>query len=590
MRFKSAVTDGFQIFAVTGTNTVSFAIDATAAARKKLLGFSVKRLDPEENENRFLRGYKVFRSLIPNPDETTDVSTFIHPIQSFVWDDFTAKPGRRYLYQFIPFRGTPKQPVRGAPISIEIDTEPLSSGAHDVFFNRGVASSQAYAKRFENKPPETQPTAEKRAEARAWLTRDLLGGLLGFIDGAGPGDTLLGSFYEFRYRPVADALIKAIGRGVDVRIVVDAKVNEYTDKKTGRFHPSFPREDNLHLLAESKFPMARVVLRTARTSSIAHNKFMVLLRGAAQQPAAVWTGSTNISEGGLYGQTNVGHHIRDPKVAAAYRDYWTILAADLGGRNGDSPAIVRKKNAELRKQVESISPLPKAAHQIAPGVTPIFSPRTSLDALDLYAELLDRARQVGCVTLAFGINKNFKEQLADNKAKNALTLLLLEKQDKRKKGETGFIVLRPANNVYQAWGTYLKDPFHQWVRETSTGALRLNTHVMYIHSKFLLQDPLGVDPIIVGGSANFSEDSTVESDENMVAIRGDLRAADIYFTEFNRIFQHYYFRSVHEAVRSGTDTPDATVFLAESDSWLEKYQPGTFRSKRVAAYRAMHIP
>jgi phosphatidylserine/phosphatidylglycerophosphate/cardiolipin synthase-like enzyme len=99
-----------------------------------------------------------------------------------------------------------------------------------------------------------------------------------------------------------------------------------------------------------------------------------------------------------------------------------------------------------------------------------------------------------------------------------------------------------------------------------------------------------VDPIIVGGSANFSEDSTVESDENMVAIRGDLRAADIYFTEFNRIFQHYYFRSVHEAVKSGTDTPDATVFLAETDSWLEKYKPGTFRSKRIAAYRAMHIP
>jgi hypothetical protein len=184
MRFKTDVTNGFQIFAVTGTNTVSFAIDATAAARKKLLGFSVKRFDPEENDSRFLRGYKVFRSLIPDPDETTDVSTFVHPIQSFVWDDFTAKPGRRYVYAFVPFRGTPKQPVRGEPISIEIDTEPLTAGAHDVFFNRGVASSQAYAKRFENKPPELQPTPEKQVEARAWLTRDLLGGLLAFIDGA----------------------------------------------------------------------------------------------------------------------------------------------------------------------------------------------------------------------------------------------------------------------------------------------------------------------------------------------------------------------------------------------------------------------
>jgi len=590
MRFKSAVTSGFQIFAVTGTNTVSFAIDATATARKKLLGFSVKRYDPEENDSRFLRGYKVFRSLIPDPDESTDVSTFVHPVQSFVWDDFTAKPGRRYVYGFVPFRGTPRQPVRGEPISIEVDTEPLSAGAHDVFFNRGVASSQAYAKRFHNRPPELQPTPEKQAEARAWLTRDLLGGMLAFIDGAAAGDALHGAFYEFRYRPVADALIKAIGRGVDVRLIVDAKVNEYTDK-AGKFHPSFPREDNLALLAESKFPMARVLLRTARASSIAHNKFMVLLRGAGHQPAAVWTGSTNLSEGGLFGQTNVGHHVRVASVAAAYRDYWKILATDPGGRKGDAAAAVKKKNAELRKQVEALSPLPQAADQIAHGVTPIFSPRGSLDALGLYAHLLDRARHVGCMTLAFGINKAFKQQLSDNKtARNALTLLLLEKQDKRKKGDTGFIVLNAKNNVYQAWGAYLKDPFHQWVRETSTGALRLNTHVMYIHSKFLLQDPLGKDPIIVGGSANFSEDSTTESDENMVAIRGDTRAADIYFTEFNRIFQHYYFRSVHEAVKAGTDTPDATVFLAETDSWLSKYAPGTFRSKRIAAYRAMHVP
>ena len=38
-----------------------------------------------------MRGFKVFHSIIPNPDKNTQVSTWDHPVQSFVWDDFTAR-------------------------------------------------------------------------------------------------------------------------------------------------------------------------------------------------------------------------------------------------------------------------------------------------------------------------------------------------------------------------------------------------------------------------------------------------------------------------------------------------------------------
>ncbi len=72
-----------------------------------------------------------------------------------------------------------------------------------------------------------------------------------------------------------------------------------------------------------------------------------------------------------------------------------------------------------------------------------------------------------------------------------------------------------------------------------------------MHCKFLLHDPLGADPIVVTGSANFSEASTTGNDENMVIVRGDRRVADIYFTEFNRLFNHYYFRAVVERTRTG---------------------------------------
>src|SRR5262245_19932602 len=138
MRARSDKVGGFQVFAVSGVNTISFAVAADAPARKGLLGFAVERSDAVEDEQFFMFGFKVFKSLILKPDEQTKVSTFEHPVQSLVWDDFTAKPDRKYTYTFHPLRGKPKKLDRSAaPVSITITTEPLfSGGEHDIFFNR----------------------------------------------------------------------------------------------------------------------------------------------------------------------------------------------------------------------------------------------------------------------------------------------------------------------------------------------------------------------------------------------------------------------------------------------------------------------
>ena len=94
--------------------------------------------------------------------------------------------------------------------------------------------------------------------------------------------------------------------------------------------------------------------------------------------------------------------------------------------------------------------------------------------------------------------------------------------------------------------------------------------------------------MVVTGSANFSEASTQENDENMLVIRGDPRVADIYFTEFNRLFNHYYFRSVQESAKRTGGGDDSGLFLKEKpEEWLSKYAPGTFRTKRVEMFAAM---
>lgn len=572
MRYRSKSVRGIRAYAVCGVNTVSFALTATAFAKRGLLGFCVERA-AQGGPFSWLQGFKVFRSLEPDPEPGTSVSTYTHPIQSFVWDDFTLRPDTQYTFRFHPMRGTPAKPRRNQPIEITIRTEPLSGGTHDVVFNRGVASSQAYQRRFGGISPDDQPNPRRRQEALDWLSRDLDDVLLGLINGTGPGDALRGAFYEFSYGPVLDALVAATGRGVDVRLVVDFKAGG-----------NGPREANASAIYKAGFAADTIIRREARVSAIAHNKFLVVMRGGAAEQ--VWTGSTNLTMGGVHGQSNVGHLVNDSATAAHFLDYWTLLATDPGGLKADSATVKRAKNAAFKAEVQAMSAAPGDRAEVPSGITAVFSPRPELGPLHLYAQLIGGgAQSLACATFAFGIAQEIQDVAAQGTSDGPLRFFLLETLG------TPTVKLDATRNVYQAWGSELDHPLGRWVRETTTRELGLNRHVAFIHDKFLLCDPLGADPVVVTGSANFSRASTAENDENMLIIRGDARVADIYFTEFNRLFFHYYFRSVvQRANAKGASADPSAVDLVEDDTWIAKYEPGTLRSKRVAKLAEMANP
>jgi len=313
---------------------------------------------------------------------------------------------------------------------------------------------------------------------------------------------------------------------------------------------------------------------------------MVLLTGKKQIPSEVWTGSTNLSDGGVHGQTNVGHWVRDKNAAKEFKTYWDLLSDDPGETASETKAF--------KAAVEAIQAAPTALNKIKAGITTVFSPRKTLDVLEMYADLVDNAKRLSCITLAFGIGKEFKRLLKDNTKLSHVAFFLLEKEDKpNKRAKDPFVALTAKNNVYKAWGSFLREPLYQWTRETNTRSLKLNTHVSYVHSKFLLRDPLGEDPIVVTGSANFSKPSTDSNDENMLIIRGNQRVADIYFTEFNRLFYHYYFRSVQEQTAKMLSEDDKkksdkqSLFLLETDEWIKAYKPGSLKRKRVDIFRNM---
>jgi phosphatidylserine/phosphatidylglycerophosphate/cardiolipin synthase-like enzyme len=109
-------------------------------------------------------------------------------------------------------------------------------------------------------------------------------------------------------------------------------------------------------------------------------------------------------------------------------------------------------------------------------------------------------------------------------------------------------------------------------------------NIFFVHTKFLLVDPLSEDPLVCTGSANFSDNSLLYNDENMLVIRGDKRVADIYLTEFDRIFRHFYFRDVaNEIEQKGGKATGA--FLDETDDgakhWTTSYfRPAAFKTRR----------
>jgi phosphatidylserine/phosphatidylglycerophosphate/cardiolipin synthase-like enzyme len=468
-------------------------------------------------------GFKVFKERIENPVPGALYSTYDNPIQAFTWEDFSAYPGVDYTYYFTPLYGSPLNIKRGEACSINVQTEPdWKEGDHSVFFNRGVASSQAYAMKFGNKNPDEIPDGK----AYKWLSRGLNEAIVSFINKSEKGDHLYGCFYEFRNDAILNTFMEAATRGVKIDIIYDAKDNGHLDSKTGNWVDSFPKVENEQAINRAKLNQIaniKLIPREKNKSYLCHNKFMVIVEKDVT-PKMVWTGSTNISKGGIFGQTNVGHAVEDIKIATNYLDYWKSLEKDPDSKT------IKGVNEGIHADITSVNKLPN-------GLTCILSPRNKLGILQFYADLLDSAKDCACITLAFGVHDFFEKALSDNTVKSALTFILLEKDDP---GISDYVY---KNNVIKAVGSSIHDnSVFKWVKETNTAALGLNTHVMYVHTKFLLMDPLSEVPVVVTGSANFSEAATDINDENMIIIKGVRRVADIYFTEFMRIFNHYYFR------------------------------------------------
>lgn len=536
--------------AIAGSHVVVLAWDVAAESWNKFkenwLGIAIQRTehasdkDPAVIERYWLRGMKRFERVDMGSAAGAQFPLSEHPVQAFQWGDYTPKPGHTYTYKLVPVRGKPKRLEMGwdEAVEVKITTEPEDDGRHGIWFNRGVAASQAYARRFGKQKPNADAPG---SEQMAWLSRGLFEALVAFIrEAKDPSYRLVGALYEVRYAPVLEAMRAAIASGANVNVLYD--------------QPTYG-EKNLAYITGAGLHAHFVPRRGDKSEK--HNKFLVLLKDDA--PIAVWTGSTNISAGGIFGHSNVGHAVRDPAIAKQYLEYWSLLANDPDA-----------ENHAIRPRIVKAWPTP-ADPRPGGGVSVMFSPRTG-KTLDWYAGLMGTAQNVACFTVAFTIADAFAVLLEEDT--QVLRFILQDKASE--------LTFQLDEEVVVAVGAKLDDDdFPGWLGEELTGFNRN----LWVHNKFLLVDPLGDDPVVATGSANFSRASMSSNDENMLLIRGDKRVADIYFGEFMRVFDHLYAR--HMIKRALSQHPDeiARNYLKADERWVDAHTGDNVKSKRRTYFR-----
>ncbi len=593
---------GITVHAIAGTEVVLLGLNATQKAARGLLGFNIWKRGGRARKARALGGGRDFEN----------VASETPVIQGFQWSDYVVDPKTTYTYRVVPVYGTPGAPRPGEAVEVTVKTEDPADKTHAVYFNRGVAGSQAYSRRFgeyrrwykveqfgraswkEFLKPEDVPDRE----AYKWLSRGLEEAMLGFIHQArGPEYSLRAAVYELTYLPVIQAFVDALESGADVKILHHAKrqsrsvlkrnsstrvtvsANDgaqdpvvFKNKEVRReeFYDSVATEANealsrVGLTDPDKLDAFDKMVLERTDTTISHNKFMVLLKNG--KPIQVWTGSTNYTAGGIFGQSNVGHAVRDEGVAEKYYAYWQKLATDPKKKSSKSdPPDAGIRDWNLLHQPDLTGPPPPNS------MTAIFSPRPTKAMLDWYADRLDAAESSVFFTAAFSVADEIFDKVTRSKDagdKPYLRYLLLEGIGGLLKPKYPVMAKCPQNRI--AWGETLRrraggDEEHTQFIETLTG---LNSNVNYLHTKYMLIDPLSDDPVVITGSANFSNASTVNNDENMLIIRGNTRIADIFLGEFMRLFRHFEARN--KANRRSDEEAAKKHYLTPDDSWTSPY-------------------
>ncbi len=275
--------------------------------------------------------------------------------------------------------------------------------------------------------------------------------------------------FEFNLTPVAEALVAAQRRGVDVLWVTDDEHGLESDDEPG--HGQFA------MLKE-----AGIEVRDDDRSALMHNKFWIF------DGEWVWTGSTNITENGIFKQNNNVIAIRSTKLAEIYeREFQEMWDGEFGPR----------------------SPSQLAEQSIIVNDTPIQVVFTSEDqALEQAIIPIVSSAQSSIRFMAFSFTDfPLAQAMIDRAGEGVDVAGVFEKVG----SSTDFAELRTlfCANV----------------------PARRDGNPSFLHHKVVIVD----ERIVMTGSLNFSTNAETKNDENVIIIDNP-EIATLYMQEFERVW------------------------------------------------------
>jgi len=107
----------------------------------------------------------------------------------------------------------------------------------------------------------------------------------------------------------------------------------------------------------------------------------------------------------------------------------------------------------------------------------------------------------------------------------------------------------------------IKDTFHNW----ETEILGAGVH---IHSKVIVLDPFGANPVVMTGSHNLGFKASHANDDNLMIVQGNAPLAAAYAANIIAIYQTYRWNAYVEAHRQD---PQVWHGLVDTDKWQAGY-------------------
>ena len=484
--------DDFRVKAYAGTNGVLLAMDLAESRRKGLLGFAIEKQQGSKpwlflfNSLTFPGKAHTFPQFHATPSD-------LAPLQKFRWADYAVNPGMTIHYRIHLAYGSAEAPQLGESLEVTVTSDNGLPHNQSVIFNRAVAASQAFQRKFpeldalisanKNLPIEAWPDAP-----RQWLENGLLGRLLGFIERALDGQWALDiAIYEYELQVIVDAVNAAFERGVKVRVLYHAQ----------------PDDDDTAINQASLEKIPAANKRGRVTHNIFHNKFMVLRQvdAAGQlQPEAVLCGSTNFTPNGVYRQANVVHVLDDARISASYLQTFEQVWAtpdDVGA---------------TRQWITQHNPMDPQQPLFAG-----FSPRSGQGDLRAFVEIINAAKKDVLFVTAFALPDDILNALLGQPHDDILRYGLQNTASRI----TGFHADRSAEFAATA---LLNTGLEGWLRENMKG----QKGNLLVHTKAVVTDFTSDAPTIISGSHNLSAAASNGNDENYLIVRGDTDLADRY--------------------------------------------------------------